>query len=45
MQPEAESCTSQGTFSVEKKKKKSKLYYSSKKALEKAKNEVGQENI
>lgn len=44
MQPKAESCTSQGTFSGEK-KKNNKLYYSSKKALEKAKNEVGQKTF
>jgi hypothetical protein len=35
MFPEAKSCTSQGTLSVRKKKRKNKLYFSSKKALEK----------
>jgi hypothetical protein len=36
MLPKAESYASQGTCSVRKKKKKSKLYYSNKKALEKS---------
>jgi hypothetical protein len=35
MLSEADACVSQGTSGVRKKKKKSKLYFSSKKALEK----------
>jgi hypothetical protein len=36
MLPEAGSCTSQGTCSMKKKKRKQKIYYSSNKALEKS---------
>jgi hypothetical protein len=36
MLSKAKSCASQGTCSVRKKKRKNKLYYSSKKALEKS---------
>jgi hypothetical protein len=36
MLPEVGSCTSQGTCSMKKKKRKQKIYYSSNKALEKS---------
>jgi hypothetical protein len=45
MLPEAEASASHGTCSVWKKKRKSKLYFSSKKALEKLRMRMANKNL